>query len=361
MDRVWMAQALALGARGEGTASPNPRVGCVIVRDERLVGCGYHTAPGEPHAEAIAIDAAGAAARGATVYVNLEPCAHHGRTPPCADLLIRSGVARVVAAMGDPDPRVDGRGFAALEHAGIEVEVGLLGDAGRRLNAAFVHWHQRATPRVTLKAAASLDGRLSADAGESRWITGGDARTFAHRLRLRHDAILIGAGTLRADDPRLTVRLPGVDASRLRVVLSSGLDLDPCARIFASGDPVRVYTTADDAEAKLPGAEIVRAPSGERGLDLAWVLRDLGARGVQSLLVEGGGRTHASFLEAGLAHDVALFVAGTLLGHEGATPLIDGPAVASPAEGWKVADAEWVAVGADRLLLGRLARAGQEG
>lgn len=354
-DRGWMAQALALAVRSGGSTSPNPRVGCVLVRDGRAVGCGAHQGAGSPHAEGLAIADAGDDARGATAYVNLEPCAHHGRTPPCADALIRAGVRRVVAAIRDPDPRVDGRGFEKLEEAGIEVEVGLLDTEARRLNAGFLHHHATGTPLVTLKAAMSLDGQLSAACGESKWITGPTARRAAHRMRLEHDAILVGAGTLRADDPSLTVRLEDSVVKRLVVVLSRSLRLDPAARLFAEHPPesVLVYTGADaDATALSDRATVVRVPADGDELDLSAVLRDLGSRAVHSVLVEGGGVTLHRFLSRGLAQRAALFHAPLALGASGATPMLSGPTVARPAEGWRLRRDGVLALGRDQLTFG---------
>jgi diaminohydroxyphosphoribosylaminopyrimidine deaminase/5-amino-6-(5-phosphoribosylamino)uracil reductase len=361
-DVYWMRQALALGALGEGGTSPNPRVGCVLVRDDRPVGVGYHRTAGKAHAEVAAISDAGAAAKGATLYVNLEPCACYGRTPPCTDLLIDKGVARVVAAMLDPDPRVNGRGVAALRDAGIVTEIGLLEAEARELNQAFVHWHADQLPLVTLKAAISLDGMLSADAGDSRWITGPAARRFAHRLRLRHDAVLIGAGTLRADDPRLDVRLPGVDAPRLRVLVSSRLDIDPGLRLFSDAggnDAVPlIYTSAqtdpERVERFTGRAEIVQLAGSADDIDLRAVLKDLGRRGVQSLLVEGGATVHASFLEHGLAQRVALFVSNKVLGGRGGRPLFDMQTVSEPSLGHRIDRTQTIAFGDDRLVLGQI-------
>jgi diaminohydroxyphosphoribosylaminopyrimidine deaminase/5-amino-6-(5-phosphoribosylamino)uracil reductase len=360
-DRRWMEQALALGALGEGATSPNPRVGCLLVRESRVVGSGFHRAPGAPHAEATAVRQAGDLARGATLYVNLEPCAHHGRTPPCADLLIRSGIRRVVASMQDPDPRVDGRGFSKLREAGIAVEVGLLQAAALALNEDFVQSHREGRPLVTIKAAGSLDGMISAAGGASKWITGEAARRFAHRLRLRHDAVLVGAGTVRRDDPRLDVRLPGTTRDVVRAVLAPRLDLDPGAALFRedAGRPPRIYCLRDAAAGGGPPGLRARAeivPVADRGgaLDLEEVLADLHALEVRSVLVEGGARTIAGFLDAGLARRAALFVAGRLLGARGGTPLLDRPAAADPGGGWQLRDLRQLALGEDLALLGRL-------
>jgi len=354
-----MAQALALSARTNGSTAPNPRVGCVLVRDGVAVGTGLHHGPGNPHAEDLAVASAGDAARGATVYVTLEPCAHQGKTPPCADRLISAGVARVVAALGDPDPRVDGKGFALLEQAGIQVESGLLGQQAERLNAAFLHRHRSGMPLVTLKAALSLDGQLSAVGGESRWISCATARRVSHRLRLDHDAVLVGAGTVRRDDPRLTVRLDGREERPLSVILSRSLELDATARLLSPPDPVGVivYTgessSVESATTLAKRATVVRVGEDAAGLKLDEVLKDLAARGAQSVLVEGGGRTLHGFLSAGLAGRGALFHAPLTIGARGATPLIDGVAVDAPASGWRFERERVLALGCDQWTVGR--------
>jgi len=312
----------------------------------------------------MAIEEAGDQAHGATLYVNLEPCAHHGRTPPCVDLIVRHGVRRVVASIQDPNPLVDGKGFGRLREAGIQVDVGLLEHDARRINEPFIHWHVHGRPLVTVKAALSADGMLSADRGVSQWITGPLARRFAHRLRLAHDAILVGAETVRRDNPSLTVRLDGKVAARLRVIVTRSLDLDPEAKIFTQGDrETRVYTSeeaASDRAARLAGrAEVIRIPDSEGGLSLETVLEDLGSLDVQSLMVEGGARTLAGFVNAGLAQRTALFYAGKLLGARGGTPFLDEPTVASPDSGWRVKNEQLIPLGPDLLVLGRLERPGQ--
>lgn len=356
-----MAQCLALAALGEGTVRPNPRVGCVIVREGRIVGSGFHRAAGERHAECVALAEAGAAAGGATLYVNLEPCAHHGRTPPCCEAIVRAGIRRVVAAIGDPNPLVDGRGVATLREAGIVVDLGVLAQEARVVNAAFLSSHERGRPWVTLKAAQSLDGRISAAAGSSTWVTGAASRRYAHRLRYRHDAVLVGAGTIRKDDPQLTVRLPGVAAPRWRVVLAPRLDLDPGAKVFvkegADGPATRVYVDRACPEGRTAAfasvAEIVPVPSGSHGLDLDAVLLDLHRIGVQSVLVEGGGKTSGAFLRGGLVDEIVLFIAGRLFGAGDATPLLDIAAVATPGDAWHVSAPVLVPIGADLLVAGR--------
>lgn len=363
-----MEQALALAALAEGSTNPNPRVGCLLVRGGEVVGRGYHLEPGGPHAEVLAVRQAGKRARGATLYVNLEPCAHEGRTPPCADLLVRSGVSRVVAALRDPNPMVNGRGIDRLRAAGVRVDVGLMAAEAERLNEPFLHWHRHRRPWVTLKAALSVDGQLSAAGGVSRWISSEAARRFAHRLRLRNDAVLVGAGTLRRDDPRLTVRLPGVMRPTRRVVLSATLDLPPRARIFdLSGEvpPPLLYTSEDAPRERVERfgerAEIVVVERRGAGLDLRDVLRSLGERQVQSLLVEGGGAIFASFLAQRLAHGVALFHAPKLIGARGATPFLDGPAAAEPARAPRLERRGLLCLGDDILVLGGLAWGPAEG
>lgn len=363
VDRRWMEQALALAALGEGTTSPNPRVGCVIVRDGEVVGRGFHRVAGQMHAEAVALRQAGDRARGATLYVNLEPCVHHGRTPPCADRVVSSGIRRVVASIKDPNPLVDGKGFQILREAGIRVDSGLLEHPARWLNRTFLHWHTAGRPWVTLKAAVSVDGMLSALDGESKWITGPVARRFAHRLRMRHDAVLVGAGTVRRDDPRLTVRLPGATAPRMRVVLSTDLGIDPSSRIFqpaGDGSTTRVYTSTDVDARRAAGiasvAEVRRVPVRDGRLDLEHVLSDLGHDGVQSVLVEGGARTFASFLEGSLAQEAAVFTAPRVIGSRGGTPMVDGAAATRPALGWRLNPVQGVPLGVDLLVLGRLER-----
>lgn len=368
-ESAFMQQALALAALGEGTVSPNPRVGCVLVRNGRIVGRGYHRAPGDPHAEAIALAEAGDLARGATLYVNLEPCAHVGRTPPCSGQLIAAGIGRVVAGTPDPNPKVDGRGFAALEAAGIPVQVGLHRRSALDLNAPFMHWHATGRPLVTLKAAVSADGWISARDGVSRWITGPVARRFAHRMRLRHDAILVGAETVRRDDPTLDVRLAGHAVQRLRVVLSRSMDLDPTARVFrdadGNGPKTLVYTAtrqrstapstnADAVAAVAAVAEVIEIAETNGDAWLTEVLADLGRRGIQSLLIEGGGTTHGALLAAGLADRVALFTAPSLIGSHGARPLIDIPAVACPDAAWRLEIDYRFCLDGDALQLAKL-------
>lgn len=330
---TWMRRALELAERGRGTTSPNPMVGAVLVRDGEVVGEGFHLAPGEPHAEVLALCAAGPRAAGVTCYVTLEPCAHHGRTPPCADALIAAGVARVVAAIEDPDPRVRGQGFELLRAAGVEVELGPGATAAEAQNAAFLLHRRKGRPRVTLKAAASLDGKVAAPDGTSQWITGEAARADAHRLRAEADAVAVGAGTALADDPRLTVRLPGWHGRQpLRVLIDATGRTGSDGHLFDGQAPTLVATTAAAAPAALAawaaaGAEVLvcpeaRAATGEAGVDLAWLAKSLGERGILELLIEGGPRLQASLWEAGLADRLVWYLAPLVIGGAGAPGLL---------------------------------------
>jgi diaminohydroxyphosphoribosylaminopyrimidine deaminase/5-amino-6-(5-phosphoribosylamino)uracil reductase len=353
-DEAWMARAVALAEQGRGRVSPNPMVGAVLVRDGRVVGEGFHEAAGRPHAEAVALGAAGELARGATCYVTLEPCAHQGRTPPCADALVAAGVARVVAAVGDPDRRVDGAGLALLRAAGVAVEVGVGAEAATEQNAAYLTHRRLGRPRITLKAAASLDGRVAAPDGTSRWITGPAARADAHRLRAEADAVCVGAGTALADDPRLTVRLPGFAGRQpLRVLVDAAGRVGAGGHLFDAEAETLVATTAAAPAAaveawKAAGAEVVicdRAPvpvrGGPRGapgaprvgrLDLADLARALGARGVLELLVEGGPTLQASLWTAGLADRLVWYLAPLAIGGAGAPGLLGGAGAATLAD-----------------------------
>lgn len=318
-----MQHALRLAERGLGTTAPNPSVGCVIVdRDGRTVGRGWTQKGGRPHAEAVALEAAGERACGATAYVSLEPCAHHGKTPPCADALIAAGIDRVVAAVEDPDPRVRGLGLARLRNAGIAVECGLCAREASELNAGFFLLVTAGRPLVTLKIAQSVDGRIATSSGESRWITGPAARAYGHYLRARHDAILVGIGTVLADDPLLTCRVAGLDArSPLRAVLDTRLRMNQWSQLAqtARDVPTVVYTVMpDNGPLAATGVEIVTVARDGRGRpDVLAVLKDLAKRGTTRLLVEGGASVHASFIDRGLADRLEIFTAPILLGASG--------------------------------------------
>lgn len=319
-DAVHMRAALSLAARGLGNVWPNPSVGCVIVAGGQVVGRGWTAPGGRPHAETEALARAGAAARGATAYVTLEPCCHWGSTPPCTDALVAAGIARVVVALRDPDPRVDGAGFSSLRAAGVAVEEGLLGAEAAFLNAGFLKRQATGLPLVTLKLASSLDGRIATAGGESQWITGPAARRLAHALRGRHDAVLVGSGTVLADDPALTCRLPGYATQpTVRVVADARGRTPATARLFAGAAPVWIATAAGAETAALAaaGAEIITLPAAAQGVDVTALLLALGKRGITRVLAEGGGQLAASLLRAGLVDRIAWFHAPCVIGADG--------------------------------------------
>jgi diaminohydroxyphosphoribosylaminopyrimidine deaminase/5-amino-6-(5-phosphoribosylamino)uracil reductase len=332
-----MRSALTMARRGLGRVWPNPAVGCVIVRDGRLLARARTADGGRPHAETQALGMCDA--RGATVYVTLEPCAHTGQTGPCAEALVTAGVARVVIAQGDPDPRVNGRGAKILQDAGINVETGVLETEAARLQAGFINRITQGRPMVTLKLASTLDGRIATASGESQWITGAPARAHVHAQRATHDAVMVGAGTLRADDPQLTVRGMGDVPQPVRVVVSRRLDLPTDARLFHDGAaPVWLcHGAAAPAEqrAAFPVARLIECAEEGRNLDPGAVLAALGAAGLTRVYCEGGGALAASLLSARLVDEVHLYLAGKVIGAEG-TPalaamglsrLADAPAV----------------------------------
>lgn len=320
-----MAAALALARRGLGRTWPNPAVGCVLVKDGRVVGRGWTQPGGRPHAETEALARAGAAARGATAYVTLEPCSHHGKTPPCSEALIAAGIARCVVATPDSDPRVNGRGLAALRAAGVEVVEGLLEAEASALNAGFFKRQQEGRPLVTLKLALSLDGYIATASGESRWITGVAARADAHRLRAEHDAVMVGSGTALADDPALTVRLPGLAGHRpVRIVADGRLRLPLTSVLVATAEehPTWLLTRADSDRLRRQayaqaGVQVLplKVRPGE-ALDLAAGFRALGERGLTRVLVEGGGQFAAALLRTGLVDRLVVYRAPLALGDD---------------------------------------------
>ena len=319
-----MSLALMLGRRGQGRTWPNPAVGCVVVRDGRIVGRGWTADGGRPHAETQALQQADEAARGATAYVTLEPCAHHGKTPPCAEALVRAGVSRVVAAMEDSDPRVAGEGFAILQKAGIEVTVGVLAEEAARDLDGFLLRIEHGRPHLTLKLANSFDGRIATATGESQWITGPEARRHVHSLRARHDAVMVGAGTARVDDPSLTVRDLGVTRQPVRVVVSRRLDLPMMSKLARTAQEIPVWLChGPDADPALSdawlgiGATLIPCGLTGRQLDVRSVLQELGAQGLTRVFCEGGGGLAASLLAADLVDELVGYSAGMTIGAEG--------------------------------------------
>ncbi|HWT68471.1 MAG TPA: bifunctional diaminohydroxyphosphoribosylaminopyrimidine deaminase/5-amino-6-(5-phosphoribosylamino)uracil reductase RibD [Pseudomonas sp.] len=334
LDAHYMARALELARHGHYTTHPNPRVGCVIVRDGAVVGEGWHVRAGEPHAEVHALRAAGERARGATAYVTLEPCSHHGRTPPCADALVKAGVARVVAAMQDPNPQVAGCGLQRLEQAGIATDSGVLEGEARKLNEGFLKRMEHGLPFVRVKLAMSLDGRTAMESGESQWITGPAARSAVQRLRAQASAVLTGADTVLADNARLTVRADelGLDAEQtaqamsrppLRVLVDGRLRVPPDAPFFKAG-PALVATSMAVEEQHANGPECLIVPGDDGQVDLRQLLVELANRGINEVLVEAGPRLAGAFAQLGLVDEFQIFMAGKFLGST-ARPLLDWP------------------------------------
>ncbi|HGG05615.1 MAG TPA: bifunctional diaminohydroxyphosphoribosylaminopyrimidine deaminase/5-amino-6-(5-phosphoribosylamino)uracil reductase RibD [Aliiroseovarius sp.] len=316
-----MKLALSLGRRGLGQVAPWPSVGCVIVRDGRIVGRGTSDPGTLRHAEIVALDQAGPLAAGASVFVTLEPCAHHGRTPPCADALVRAGVARVVCALQDPNPLVAGQGLERLRRAGITVDTGLMADQATRDHAGFLHTIVEKRPLLTLKLASSFDGRIATATGDSRWITGPEARRQVHLQRARHDAVLVGGGTARADDPMLDVRDLGIAAQPVRLVMSRGLDLPLTGRLAQTAGDIPVWLLhGPDADPALIsaweglGATLISVPVLQGQLDPHAAMTALADRGLTRIFCEGGGQLSASLLRAGLVDRLIGFTAGLVLG-----------------------------------------------
>jgi diaminohydroxyphosphoribosylaminopyrimidine deaminase/5-amino-6-(5-phosphoribosylamino)uracil reductase len=364
VDRQRMRAALALARRGLGNVWPNPAVGCVIVAEGRVVGRGWTQPGGRPHAETEALRRAGRAARGATAYVSLEPCAHWGQTAPCAEALINAGIRRVVAALEDPDPRVAGAGVERLRRAGITVETAVGSGEAAEINAGFLIRERLGRPLVTVKLATSLDGHIATAAGESRWITEPAARAYAHSLRAEHDAIMVGTGTVLADDPQLTCRLPGLgDRSPVRVVLDRHLRIPPSARVIAEARhvPTWVLTLGSAAPERrqaflASGAVLIEAdPDAEGRIDLSGALRALGARGLTRVLVEGGARLAAGLLRAGLVDRLVWLHAPLLIGGDG-TPAVAPLGVAALADAPRFERLATETIGGDVLTTFRVAR-----
>lgn len=360
-EAIWR-RVFELAEKGRFGTSPNPRVGAVLVSpDGKVVGEGFHEKAGGPHAEVVALSAAGELSRGSTLHINLEPCAHHGRTPPCVEALIAAGVARVVCSMEDPDPRTAGAGLRRLREAGMDVEVGTGAKDARRLNEAFLLSAVERRPFVHLKWAASLDGKIASVSGASRWITGGESREDAMRLREECDAILVGAETVCLDDPLLTRRL-GLNRSIIphrRLVLDGRGRSDARARVFGGGTETWLVTAVDAGDPVLApfrerGVEVVSL-AGPAGVDLGALLARLHRLEVRSLLVEGGGQTAWSFLSAGLADRVTAYVAPSLIGGSGASP-ISGSGFSDVNRAPRLAELEIERLGADLKISGQVVR-----
>ncbi|TVT49059.1 MAG: bifunctional diaminohydroxyphosphoribosylaminopyrimidine deaminase/5-amino-6-(5-phosphoribosylamino)uracil reductase RibD [Denitromonas halophila] len=355
LDHQHMARALQLAEQGLCTTTPNPRVGCVIAQGDTIVGEGWHRRAGEAHAEVHALRAAGAKGQGATAYVTLEPCAHHGRTPPCADALIAAKIARVVIAMGDPNPLVAGQGIARLEQAGIPTQVGLLGADAAELNLGFVSRMTRTRPWVRLKAATTLDGKTALNNGVSQWITGSAARADGHRWRARACAILTGFGTVRADDPLLTVRDVPCSRQPLRVLVDARFEVSPTARLF-NGDPVLVVTAVSNPEkaAALAGRNVdtLQLPNAHGKVDLPALLSALAQRGVNELHVEAGFKLNGSLLRENCVDELLLYTAPMLVG-DSAQGLFNLPELTSLEHARQLEWRDVRLIGKDVRLIGR--------
>jgi len=361
-DERYMKMALRLAARGAGLVSPNPMVGAVVVQAAEVVGRGWHQRYGQPHAEVMALRDAGSRSRGATLYVTLEPCNHHGQTPPCTKAILAAGVKKMVAATLDPNRAVNGGGAAFLRENGVQVELGLLAEEGRRLNEAWFTWVETALPFVIAKAACSLDGKIATRTGDSKWLTGEAARACGHQLRHGCDAILVGIGTVLADDPQLTTRLARRQGNDpIRVVLDSHLRTPPMASIvnLESLSPTWIVTTPaaprDRLESlKSRGAEVLVLPEKKGRVSLEALLQELGRRRVQSLLVEGGAEVLGAFLDQRLVNKFYFFYAPKILGGKNAYPAVAGQGVANLSEAHQAHNLSLRRLGPDLLVSGYL-------
>jgi len=356
----WMARAIALARQGLGRTSPNPAVGAVVVKNGRVVGEGWTRPAGGPHAEIVALRQAGRGAKGATLYVTLEPCAHHGRTPPCTQAVIAAEVARVVVGVGDPNPRVRGRGLRALAAAGIAVNTGILAEEAGAVSAWFRHYIVRGRPYVLLKLAASIDGRIATARGESRWISGPAARRWVHELRNQVDAVMVGSGTVLADDPALTCRMRG-GRDPLRVVVDGRLRISPRARIVRqrsrAATLIAVTASAPPARARAltrAGAEVMVVPGRRGRVSLASLLRELAARGVVSVLIEGGGELAAAALRARLVDRLLVVTAPLVIGGDG-RPMLASLGLGRLANAPRIVDERMSRLGPDLLREGTVA------
>ncbi|MBA2251096.1 MAG: bifunctional diaminohydroxyphosphoribosylaminopyrimidine deaminase/5-amino-6-(5-phosphoribosylamino)uracil reductase RibD [Nitrospirales bacterium] len=354
-----MKRALRLAAKGRGRTSPNPMVGAVIVSRSRIVGQGYHHRAGDPHAEVLALRAAGKQARGGTLYVTLEPCCHtRKRTPPCVPVLVESGLRRVVVATPDPNPQVKGRGVSRLRRACIDVTVGCCREEAEQLNEAYIHWITTGRPFLTLKAAMTLDGKIATAGGDSRWITGREARLQIHRLRGQVDAVMVGIGTVLHDDPQLTARPPGSKVRQpVRVILDSRLRIPLNAKVLSTkgGGEVVIVTTRHAATPRIEnlqrlGATIVIVPAEHGRVSLNVCLTELGKRGITSVLLEGGSELNASALSGGLVHRLQLYVAPTLLGGQNAKGVFGGTSPTSLTDAQPLKDVQLKRIGRDVFI-----------
>jgi len=360
VDDRFMWMALDLARQGRGRTSPNPVVGAVVTQDSEVVGSAYHQAAGSPHAETIALKKAGEKARGATLYVNIEPCSHHGRTGPCTEAIIKAGITRVVAAMQDPNPLVSGRGFARLKEKGIKVKEGVLEHKARRLNESFIKYITTGYPFVGIKVAMSLDGKIGTVTGESHWITGEKSRQYVHRLRDQSDVILSGIETVLSDDPRFTARVDsGGGKDPLRVIVDSSARLPIDARLIESsstaGTVLAVTENASPEKCRMlanKGVEIITLPSKEGRVDLTALMKKLAERELTTVLVEGGGTLNYSLLEQSLVDKLFIFIAPLIIGGVKSPTAFSGTGIESLNKAWTVEDIEMKQFERDLLLIG---------
>lgn len=353
-----MDRALQLAARGKGTASPNPMVGAVIVKDGKIVGEGWHEQAGLPHAERVALANAGENSRGAELYVTLEPCAHNGRTGPCADAIIAAGIKKVFVAMRDPNPLVDGKGIAKLCAAGVAVEEGLLADDAALLNEVFLKWITSCRPFVVAKYAMSLDGKIATASGQSKWISCEQSRSFTHKLRNQYDAIMVGCGTVKIDDPALTCRLPG-GKNPIRIIVDSKAGIDLSAQVLADGLAKTIVVATDAAPLEnirrineLEHAEAVILPAKDGRVDLLSLMDYLGKQNVTSILLEGGATLHAAMLEENLVDKVHAFIAPIIIAGKTAPGPVGGTGADRLAEAWRLDGMSVQTIGVDVLISG---------
>lgn len=359
-DEIFMKKALELAARGRGRTSPNPAVGAVIVKGNRIIAADYHRKAGTPHAEALALRKAGARAKGATLYVNLEPCCHvNKRTPPCTRTIINSGLKRVVVAMVDPNPEVSGRGIKGLRKAGIQVEVGLLEAEARRLNEEFSKFIKKREPFVILKIAQSLDGKIATSSGESRWITGIEARRYVHRLRNEVDAVLVGIGTVMKDNPSLDCRIRG-GRNPYRIIVDSSLEIPPNARVLKHDDHKTIIATTTSADEKKKGllrsqgVRVLEIRDKAGMIDMKHLMKELGRIGIMSVMIEGGSSISASALSSRIVDKVMFFVAPKIIGGTDAIPSVGGSSPTLLRHAFKIKNFQSRTVGRDILIEGYL-------
>ena len=357
-DEYYMQRALELALKAEGNTSPNPMVGCVIVNEDgEIVGEGYHHKAGEPHAEVMALRDAGKASAGCTAYVTLEPCSHYGRTGPCCRALFAAGIRKVVVACGDPNPKVAGKGLKYLEDMGVEVVTGVCEKEALRLNERFLTWITKRRPFITLKYAMTLDGKIATKTKDSKWITGEEARTYAHRLRKQHDAVLVGIGTVLADDPELTTRMVQ-GKNPIRIVLDAKLQTNIMNAVLNPAAPTIIITSLEADAAKvelfsvLPNVEIVRLPFVDGKVDMEALIAELTTREITSLLVEGGSSVLGAFKDAGLADRVCAFIAPKVLGGKESLTAVGGEGCELMQDAWNLEEVEYMPLGRDLLITG---------